>query len=189
MEFWKFQRCLRFLGRAVTGNAAICPGNPVYCDIGPGAVTCKLVSAQAVTGNAAICPGNPVHCDIGPGAVTCKLVSAPPARGSRLSQFDDDYMRIVAFTIQFIIYMSFWCSNDVSGGQSKIFLRRLQQEWFLSLDIDIYREGRCKLSNAAAGQPVTQQPRGVYPYRRETVISVCGFSFMASSQSTLEFEE
>ena len=80
--------------------------------------------------------------------------------------------------------MSFWCSNDVSGGQSKIVLRRLQQEWFLSLDIDIYREGRCKLSNAAAGQPVTQQPRGVYPYRRETVISVCGFSFMASSLTT-----
>ena len=79
---------------------------------------------------------------------------------------------------------SFWCSNDVSGGQSKIVLRRLQQEWFLSLDIDIYRDGRCKLSNAAAGQPVTRQPRGVYPYRRETVISVCGFSFMASSLTT-----
>ena len=27
--------------------------------------------------------------------------------------------------------MSFWCSKDVSAGQSKIFLRRLQQDWFL----------------------------------------------------------
>ena len=115
-----------------------------------------------------------------PGAVTCKLVSAPPARGSRLSQFNLYEDR----GFHNSIYMSFWCSNDVSGGQSKIVLRRLQQEWFLSLDIDIYREGRCKLSNAAAGQPVTQQPRGVYPYRRETVISVCGFSFMASSLTT-----
>ncbi len=31
MEFWKFQGCLRCLGRAVTGNAAICPGNAVHC--------------------------------------------------------------------------------------------------------------------------------------------------------------
>ena len=27
--------------------------------------------------------------------------------------------------------MSFWCSKDVSAGQSKIFLRRLQQDWLL----------------------------------------------------------
>ena len=85
---------------------------------------------------------------LSPGAVTCKLVSAPRPR------LEDRGFHIS-------IYKSFWCSNDVSGGQSKIVLRRLQQEWFLSLDIDIYREGRCKLSNAAAGQPVTQQPRGV----------------------------
>ena len=108
---------------------------------------------------------------LSPGAVTCKLVSAPRPR------LEDRGFHIS-------IYKSFWCSNDVSGGQSKIVLRRLQQEWFLSLDVDICREGRCKLSNAAAGQPVTQQPRGVYPYRRETVISVCGFSFMASSLTT-----
>ena len=73
---------------------------------------------------------------LSPGAVTCKLVSAPRPR------LEDRGFHIS-------IYKSFWCSNDVSGGQSKIVLRRLQQEWFLSLDIDIYREGRCKLSNAA----------------------------------------
>ena len=33
-------------------------------------------------------------------------------------------------------YVSFWCSKDVSGGQSKIVLRRLQQEWFSPTDID-----------------------------------------------------
>ena len=43
--------------------------------------------------------------------------------------------------------------------------------------------------NAAAGQPVTQQPRGMYPYRRYTVSSVCGFLFMASSLNTRDLLE